>query len=111
MQRNECGVLLSASGLMRLAGCAHATTLELAWMRGPGAAPAGDSEAAQLLPRHGDAHEARHLARLRAAGRGVVGIVKDGMSLAQGAAAARAALDRGGARCATGAAAAVGDAA
>ena len=111
MQRNECGVLLSASDLMRLAGCAHATTLELAWIRGWGAAPAGDSEAAQPLQRHGDAHEARHLARLRAAGRGVVEIVKAGMSLAQGAAATRVALDRGGARCATGAAAAVGDAA
>jgi len=61
-------------------------------MRGPGAAPAGDSEAAQPLRRHGDAHEARHLARLRAAGRGVVEIVKDGVSLGQGVAATRAAL-------------------
>ena len=95
MQRNECGVLLSASDLMRFAGCAHATTLDLAWMRGTGAAPAGDSEDAELLQRHGDAHEARHLARLRAAGRGVVEIVREGVSLAQGVAATRAALERG----------------
>ena len=95
MQRNECGVLLSASDLMRFAGCAHATTLDLAWMMGRGAAPGEDSEDAQLLQRHGDAHEARHLARLRAAGRGVVEIVREGVSLAQGVAATRAALERG----------------
>ena len=74
MQSNECGVHLSASDLMRFAGCAHATTLDLARMK---PAPAGDSEDAELLQRHGDAHEARHLARLRAAGRGVVEIVRD----------------------------------
>ena len=84
MQSNEYGVLLSASDLMRFAGCAHATTLDLARMRGTGAAPAGDSEDAELLQRHGDAHEARHLARLRAAGRGVVEIVREGVSLEQG---------------------------
>jgi len=45
-------VLLSASDLMRFAGCAHATTLDLAWMRGTGAAPAGDSEDAELVLQH-----------------------------------------------------------
>ena len=40
MQRNEYGFLLSASDLMRFAGCAHATTLDLAWMRGQGPARA-----------------------------------------------------------------------
>ena len=84
MQRNECDVLLSASDLMRFAGCAHATTLDLAWMMGRGTAPVEDSEDAELLQRHGDAHEARHLARLKAAGRGVVEIVRDGVPLAQG---------------------------
>jgi uncharacterized protein len=74
MQSSENGVRLSASDLLRFAGCAHATTLDLAWMRGTGAAPAADSEDAELLQRHGDSHEARHLARLRAAGRGVVEI-------------------------------------
>ncbi len=95
MQSSEFGVLLSASDLMRFSGCAHATTLDLAWMKGVGAAPSGDSEDAELLRRHGDAHEARHLARLRAAGRSVVEIVREGVSLAQGVAATRAALERG----------------
>jgi uncharacterized protein len=80
---------------MRFAGCAHATTLDLAWMMGRGAAPAGDSEDAELLQRHGDAHEARHLARLRAAGRSVVEIAREGVPLAQGVAATRTALARG----------------
>jgi uncharacterized protein len=80
---------------MRFAGCAHATTLDLAWMRGRGTAPAGDSEDAERLQRHGDAHEARPLARLKAAGRSVVEIVKEGASLAQGVAATRVALERG----------------
>jgi uncharacterized protein len=62
---------------------------------GTGAAPGEDSADAQLLRRHGDAHEARHLARLRAAGRGVVEIVREGVPLAQGVAATRAALERG----------------
>ena len=95
MQRNDRGVLLSASDLMRFAGCAHATTLDLAWMMGRGAAPGEDSEDAQLLQRHGDAHEARHLAGLKRAGRGVVEIVREGVPLTQGAAATRAALERG----------------
>ena len=94
MQRNECGVLLSASDLMRFAGCAHATTLDLAWMMGRGIPPGEDSEDARLLQRHGDAHEARHLARLKRAGRGVVEIVREGVALARGAAATRAALER-----------------
>jgi uncharacterized protein len=79
---------------MRFAGCAHATTLDLAWMMGRGTAPGGDSEDAALLQRHGDAHEARHLARLKRAGRSVVEIVRD-VPLAQGVAATRAALERG----------------
>jgi hypothetical protein len=36
MQRGNQGVLLSASDLMRFAGCAHATTLDLALARGEG---------------------------------------------------------------------------
>jgi uncharacterized protein len=57
----------------------------------------GDSEDAGLVQRHGDAHEARHLAPLRAAGRGVVEIVKEGVSLTQGVAATCGALERGAA--------------
>jgi uncharacterized protein len=94
MQRDEWGVRLSASDLMRFAGCAHATTLDLAWLDRCGPAPAEDSADAALLQRHGDAHEARHLARLRAEGRSVVEIARDGVSLAQGVAATRVALER-----------------
>jgi hypothetical protein len=47
MQRNECGVLLSASDQTRIAGCAHATTLDLASLMGRGAAPGEDSEEAE----------------------------------------------------------------
>jgi uncharacterized protein len=87
MQRDECDVRLSAS-------CAHATTRDLAWLDRCGPAPAEDSADAALLQRHGNAHEARHLARLRAAGRWVVEIARDGVSLAQRAVATRAALER-----------------
>ena len=95
MQRNEYGVLLSASDLMRFSGCAHATTLDLAHMAGGGPAPGEDSEDAKLLQRHGDAHEARHLAALRAAGRSVVEVDRARLSLAEGVAITRKALAGG----------------
>jgi uncharacterized protein len=96
MQRNESGVvLLSASDLMRFAGCSHATTLDLARLAGRGPAPGEDSEDAELLQRHGDAHEARHLARLKAAGRSVVEVDRAGLTLAEGVAITRAALAGG----------------
>ena len=49
--------LLSATDLMRFMGCAHATTLDLARMRGTGPEPKADSEDAALLQKQGDAHE------------------------------------------------------
>ena len=63
-------VRLSASDLMRFTGCAHATHLDLEHLHGRGPEPAEDSADADLLQRHGDAHEAQHLARLK--GRGEV---------------------------------------
>ncbi len=95
MQRGNQGVLLSASDLMRFAGCAHATTLDLGWLEGKGPAPEEDSADAALLQRHGDAHEARHLARLRAGGRSIVEIARDGVTLADAAAMTRSALQHG----------------
>lgn len=86
-------IFLSASDLMRFMGCAHATTLDLAYMRGTGPEPREDSEDAALLQKQGDAHEAAHLARLQAAGRGVVEIARSG--LADNAAATRKALAQG----------------
>ena len=52
MQSNEYGVLLSASDLVRFAGCAHATPLDLGRMKDRGPAPAEDSKDAELLQRH-----------------------------------------------------------
>lgn len=86
-------ILLSASDLMRFMGCAHATTLDLAHMRGTGPRPREDSEDAELLQKQGDAHEAAHLARLNAAGRNVVEIARG--NLTTDAESTRAALVAG----------------
>ena len=86
-------ILFSASDLMRFMGCAHATTLDLARLRGQGPEPREDSEDAALLQKQGDAHEAAHLARLNAAGRGVVEVSRG--DLAQNAETTRAALAAG----------------
>lgn len=86
-------ILLSASDLMRFMGCAHATTLDLAHMRGNGPEPRADSEDAALLQKQGDTHEAAHLARLNAAGRNMVEIARG--NLASDAEATRAALVAG----------------
>ena len=83
-------ILFSATDLMRFMGCAHATTLDLARLRGEGPEPREDSEDAALLQKLGDAHEAAHLARLNAAGCGIVEIARG--ALAQNAATTRTAL-------------------
>lgn len=80
MRNLDGRILLSASDLMRFMGCAHATTLDLAFMRGAGPEPREDSEDAALLQKQGDAHEAAHLARLNAAGRGIVEIVRGNLA-------------------------------
>ncbi|GAB4275514.1 MAG: TM0106 family RecB-like putative nuclease [Pararhodobacter sp.] len=86
-------ILLSASDLMRFMGCRHATALDLARLRGEGPEPRADSEDAELLQKQGDAHEAAHLARLKADGRAVVEIERG--DLARDAEATRAALAAG----------------
>ncbi|PSJ57606.1 TM0106 family RecB-like putative nuclease [Pseudaminobacter soli (ex Li et al. 2025)] len=86
-------ILFSASDLMRFMGCPRATTLDLAHLRGEGPEPGEDSEDAALLQKQGDAHEAAHLARLNAAGRGVVEIARG--DLATNAETTRAALATG----------------
>ena len=79
---------------MRFIGCTHATTLDLAHLRGIGPAPRPDSEDAVLLQRHGDAHERRHLESLVAEGRRVVEIPRTD-DLEAGVAATRTALAAG----------------
>ncbi len=86
-------IFLSASDLMRFMGCAHAATLDLAYMRGIGPEPREDSEDAALLQKQGDAHEAAHLARLNATGRGIVEIARS--DLAGNAESTRTALSAG----------------
>ena len=86
-------ILFSATDLMRFMGCTRATTLDLARLRGEGPEPREDSEDAALLQKQGDAHEAAHLARLGAAGRGIVEIARG--DLVQNAATTRAALAAG----------------
>lgn len=68
MKREAASIRLSASDLMRFMACAHTSHLDLERLHGRGPEPAVDSEDAALLQRHGDAHEAAHLARLRQAG-------------------------------------------
>lgn len=86
-------ILLSASDLMRFMGCTHATALDLAHMRGQGPAPREDSDDAALLQKQGDAHEAAHLAKLKASGVSVVEIARS--DLADNAQATRAVLAGG----------------
>lgn len=86
-------ILFSATDLMRFMGCAHATTLDLAHMRGTGPKPRADSADAALLQKQGDAHEAAHLARLRGQGRNVIEIARG--DLVENAAATKAALSAG----------------
>lgn len=93
MRELDGRILLSATDLMRFMGCTHATTLDLAHMRGLGPEPRGDSEDAALLQKHGENHEARHLAQLKADGQGVTEIARG--DLAANAAATRAALAAG----------------
>lgn len=86
-------IFLSATDLMRFIGCPHATTLDLAHMRGRGPEPGENTEDAALLQKQGDAHEAAHLAHLKEAGRTVIEIERG--KLGGNAAATRAALAAG----------------
>ena len=74
---------LSASDLMRFKECRHATALDLRLLEVGDIVPAGNDDEAELLQRKGDAHERAFLERLKAGGRIVVEIPKDGLSLEQ----------------------------
>lgn len=93
MRELDGTILFSATDLMRFMGCAHATSLDLQRLRGEGPEPSLDSEDAALLQKQGDAHEAAHLAKLKAAGRGIVEIARS--NLARDADATRRALADG----------------
>ncbi|ATY30605.1 TM0106 family RecB-like putative nuclease [Sphingomonas psychrotolerans] len=72
---------LSASDLMRFKGCRHASTLDLRLIEAGDIVPASDGEQAELLQRQGDAHELAFLEQLRASGRLIAEIPKDGIPL------------------------------
>jgi len=78
---------------MRFMGCSYATELDLAYIRGNGPVPREESTDTVLLQKLGDAHEAAHLAKLKASGVSVVEIARS--DLATNAATTRAALAEG----------------
>ena len=83
MRRINGTTRLSASDLMRFKGCRHATTLDLHLMEVGDLRPGKDGAEAELLQRQGDAHELAFLDELKASGRSVVEIPKEGISLEQ----------------------------
>ncbi|MGR3394316.1 MAG: TM0106 family RecB-like putative nuclease [Pseudooceanicola nanhaiensis] len=95
MQLIEGKFLFSASDLMRFSGCTHAIFLDLARLEGHGPQPRADDEEAKLLQEMGDAHEAAHLEALKASGRHVVEVPREGLSLESGLADTRKALASG----------------
>ncbi|SHF45408.1 uncharacterized protein SAMN05444279_1512 [Ruegeria intermedia] len=80
MKLDDGQIRLSASDLMRFMACAHATALDLQRLQGSGPDPVEDSADAELLQRHGDAHEADHLRHLAEQGRSIARIETEGAS-------------------------------
>lgn len=72
---------LSASDLMRFKGCAHASALDLRLLEHGDLKPDGDSAESELLQRQGDDHELAFLEALKAKGRSIIEIPKEGFSL------------------------------
>ena len=93
MRNFNDSILFSASDLMRFMGCVHATSLDLAYLRGASLQPKENSEDAALLQRQGEAHEAAHLERLTKSGRKIFEIKRG--ELAINAEETRAALKSG----------------
>ncbi|WP_199084325.1 hypothetical protein [Bosea sp. ASV33] len=81
MRKTDGAIRLSASDLMRFKSCRHATTLDLRLIEVGDLAPSEDGAEAELLQRQGDEHEIAFLDQLKADGRSVVEIPKDGLSL------------------------------
>lgn len=81
MRMIDNGLRLSASDLMRFKGCRHATTLDLRLIEIGDIQPGADGAEAELLQRQGDEHELAFLGSLKAAGRVIIEIPKDGIPL------------------------------
>lgn len=95
MRRTTNGIRLSASDLVRYTACSHATRLDLASLHGKGPEPAAAGDDALLLQMHGEEHEARYLADLEAAGKSIIQIEKDTMSMDAAVRVTREALHQG----------------
>ncbi|WP_374125921.1 TM0106 family RecB-like putative nuclease [Sphingomonas sp. 28-62-11] len=81
MRKIDDVLRLSASDLMRFKGCRHATALDLRLIEVGDLKPGEDGAEAELLQRQGDEHELAFLGRLKADGRRVIEIPKDGLPL------------------------------
>lgn len=81
MRRIDGAMRLSASDLMRFKGCRHATALDLRLVEIGDIVPREDGAEAELLQRQGDAHELAFLEQLKASGRRIVEVPKDGIPL------------------------------
>ncbi|MGH7018285.1 MAG: TM0106 family RecB-like putative nuclease, partial [Brevundimonas sp.] len=88
-------IRLSASDLMRFKGCRHATTLDLRHMEIGDLEPAADGDEAELLQKQGDDHELAFLETLKAEGRSIADIPKEGTSLEASVEATRRAMAEG----------------
>ena len=80
MQRRNDAIILSATDLMRFAGCAHAVALDLRQLKGERLKPVEDSSGAKLIQAKGHAHEAEFLQSLKDTGKAVASIDKDRLS-------------------------------
>ncbi|MCQ1766786.1 TM0106 family RecB-like putative nuclease [Neorhizobium galegae] len=81
MRKIDEALRLSASDLMRFKGCRHATALDLRLIEVGDLEPRGEGAEAELLQRQGDEHELAFLEQLKADGRRVIEIPKDGITL------------------------------
>ncbi|MEP7082218.1 MAG: TM0106 family RecB-like putative nuclease [Chloroflexota bacterium] len=81
MQRADDGtIIVSATDLVGYLACDHLSTLELGRVEGLWEKPPRRADpTVQLMQDRGDAHEAAHLANLRAEGKSVVEIPKDNL--------------------------------
>ena len=95
MRMIDDALRLSASDLMRFKGCRHATTLDLRLIEAGDIAPCEDGEEAELLQKQGDAHELAFLDALKAQGRNIVEIPKDGITLEESVRLTREAMAAG----------------
>jgi uncharacterized protein len=77
MQRRDGAIILSATDLMRFAGCAHAVALDLRQLGGERLQAVEDSAGARLIQAKGYAHEAAFLQSLKDAGKAIASIERE----------------------------------